>query len=36
MLRVRLINGHWATLHGVLTELGMTGRRERHHRSDQP
>ena len=25
MLRVRLINGHWATLHGVLTELGMTG-----------
>ena len=25
MLRIRLINGHWATLHGVLTELGMTG-----------
>jgi DNA-binding CsgD family transcriptional regulator len=25
MLRIRLINGHWATLHGVLTEPGMTG-----------
>ncbi len=25
MLRIRLINGQWATLHGVLTELGMTG-----------
>lgn len=24
MLRIRLINGQWATLHGVLTELGMT------------
>jgi hypothetical protein len=25
MLCIRLINGHWATLHGVLTEPGMTG-----------
>jgi DNA-binding CsgD family transcriptional regulator len=25
MLSIRLINGHWATLHGVVTELGTTG-----------
>jgi DNA-binding CsgD family transcriptional regulator len=25
MLRLRLINGHWATVHGVLTEPGIPG-----------
>ncbi|MEJ2856186.1 MULTISPECIES: helix-turn-helix transcriptional regulator [unclassified Saccharothrix] len=25
VLRVRLVNGHWATLHGLLTEFGTTG-----------